>query len=78
MSGDVALVSATTAAELDEVVSFFGIDMEWNRHIFRHAAQADEQAFAVVVRALAEAVRQDRRFGTAARIRQRIMDGRNG
>jgi len=71
MSGP-AVVSVQTAAELAEVAEFFGIDMEWNRHLFRHAAQADGRAFEVVIRALAEAVRQDVRFGTNRRIREAI------
>lgn len=71
MSGS-ALVSERTATELNAVADFFGIDMEWNRHIFRHAAQADGRAFEVVIRALAQAIEQDNRRGITARIRQNI------
>ena len=71
MSGS-ALVSERTAAELNAVADFFGIDMEWNRHIFRHAAQVDGRAFEVVIRALAQAIEQDSRRGITARIRQNI------
>lgn len=67
-----ALVSERTAAELNAVADFFGIDMEWNRHIFRHAAQVDGRAFEVVIRALAQAIEQDSRRGITARIRQNI------
>lgn len=67
-----ALISERTASELATVAGFFGIDMEWNRHIFRHAAQVDSKAFESVIRALAQAVEQDCRFGVAARIRENI------
>jgi len=67
-----ALISERTAADLNVVADFFGIDMDWNRHIFRHAAQVDGQAFAVVIRALAQACEQDSRRGIEARIRERI------
>ena len=53
----------------------FGIDIDCSRHIFRHAAATDPAAFATIVKSLAEAVRQDARFGTAARIRRRIAGG---
>ena len=66
------VVSAKTADELARVAAFFGIDLELNRHIFRHAAQADARAFEVVVKALDEAVQQDLRFGTQRRIRERL------
>lgn len=68
-----ALISERTAAELNAVAEFFGIDLEWNRHIFRHAAQVDGQAFAVVVRALAQAVQQDSRYGITDRIRAQMQ-----
>ena len=67
-----ALISEHTSKELAAVVDFFGIDMEWNRHIFRHAAQVDGRAFEVVIRAMAQAVEQDCRRGVTARIRERI------
>lgn len=73
MSGR-ALVSQKTAAEVDEVARFFGIDMEWNRHIFSYAAQADGRAFEVVIAALAAAIREDIRRGVTGRIRQSIRD----
>ena len=66
------MVSAQTAAELERVSKFFGIDLELNRHIFRHAATADGRAFELVVRALAQAVEQDIRFGVTNRIRETI------
>ena len=64
------LIAGRTAAELETVAGFFGIDLEINRHIFRHAAGVDGSAFEVVMRALAEAVEHDRRFGTGRRIRE--------
>lgn len=73
MSGPVIL-SGQTAAALAEVAKFFGIDMEWNRHIFRHAASRDPVAFATVIAAMAEACRQDVRFGINERIAARISE----
>ena len=67
-----ALISDRTGRELATVADFFGIDMAWNRHIFRHAAQADGRAFEVVIRAMAEAIEQDSRRGINARIREQI------
>lgn len=69
-----AVVSQKTAAEVAEVAQFFGIDMEWNRHIFSHAAQVDGRAFEVVMAAMAAAIREDARRGVTARIRQSILD----
>ncbi|MGL6245688.1 hypothetical protein [Pseudomonas sp.] len=71
MSGPV-VVSGRTAAQLEEVARFFGIDMEWNRHIFRHAAQIDSRAFEVAIGALAQAIEQDSRRGITGRIRESI------
>ncbi len=76
MSG-VAVVSANTRQQLVVVAEFFGIDLESNLHIFRHPAQIDPQAFAVVVKALAEAVEQDGRRGINARIRASIANGKH-
>lgn len=76
MSGS-AIVSARAAAQLEEVARFFGIDMEWNRHIFRHAAQVDARAFEVVIGALAQAIEQDRRYGTNRRIRESMQKEKN-
>jgi hypothetical protein len=72
MSGPV-VVSEQTAAELKAVTDFFGIDLEWNRHIFRFAAQADGNAFQVIIRALAVAINQDQRRGATGRIRANIL-----
>lgn len=69
-----ALVSQKTASDVDEIARFFGIDMEWNRHIFSHAAQADGRAFELVVAAMAAAIREDIRRGVAGRIRQSIRE----
>lgn len=66
------MVSSRTAVELAEVAQFFGVDLEWNSHLFRYAAQVDGRAFEVVIRALAEAVRQDARCGINDRIRRSI------
>lgn len=71
MSGPAA-VSGRTATELAEVAGFFGIDLPLNKHIFRNAALVDGRAFEVVIRALAEAVRQDVRYGIGRRIRENI------
>lgn len=71
MSGP-ALISERTGKELAVVSDFFGIDMEWNRHIFRFAAQTDGRAFEVVIRAMAEAIEQDCRRGINGRIREQI------
>lgn len=68
------ILSGQTAADLGQVAKFFGIDMEWNRHIFRHAASRDPVAFATVMSALAEACSQDSRFGINARVRARISE----
>lgn len=67
-----AVVSRATAEALRTVMGFFGIDEPTNRHIFAAAAERDAQAFAVVVEALAGAVRNDARTGTGERIRVRI------
>lgn len=67
-----ALISERTGKELATVADFFGIDMEWNRHLFRFAAQADGKAFETVIRALAQAIDQDCRRGINARIREQI------
>jgi len=75
MSSPVVL-APETAADLAAVTAFFGIDIDCSRHIFRHAAATDPAAFATIVKSLAEAVRQDARFGTAARIRRRIAEER--
>lgn len=69
-----ALISPQTAADVGEVVRFFGIDMEWNRHIFSHAAQSAPQAFESVMAALAAAIREDIRRGATGRVRQAIKD----
>lgn len=69
-----AMVSQKTAAELAEVANFFGIDMEWNRHIFSRAAQIDGKAFEVVMAAMALAIREDVRFGITDRIRKQILE----
>lgn len=71
MSGP-ALIPERTATDLKAVAEFFGIDLEWNRHIFRYAAQADGRAFEAVIRALAQAIEQDSRRGVTARIRESI------
>lgn len=75
MSGR-AVVTQKTSAEVGEVAKFFGVDMEWNRHIFSYAAQVDGRAFEVVMAAMAEAIRNDVRFGVTARIRQSIQDSK--
>lgn len=66
------LISSACRADLEVVSKFFGIDMAWSDHLFRHAAQVDTRAFEVVIKSLAEAIRQDVRYGTGDRIRQRI------
>lgn len=71
MSGPV-VIPEQTAAELKAVADFFGIDLEWNRHIFRFAAQADGKAFQVIIRELAVAINQDQRRGATGRIRANI------
>ncbi len=75
MSGP-ALISERTGSNLRVVTEFFGIDMEWNRHIFRHAAQSDGPAFEAVMRLLAEAIMQDSRRGITGRIREDIAKGK--
>lgn len=74
MSGPVVL-SKQTADDLVEVARFFGIDLEWNRHLFRHAASRDPAGFAVVIGALAEACRQDSRFGMTGRVMAEFKQG---
>jgi hypothetical protein len=71
-----AVVSQKTAGEVAEIAQFFGIDLEWNRHLFSWAAQADGRAFEVVMAALAVAIRDDVRRGVTARIRQSILDNK--
>lgn len=71
MSGPV-IVSARTGVQLSTVTEFFGIDMEWNRHLFRHAAQVDPRAFEIVIAALAQAVEQDSRHGINRRMRENM------
>jgi len=66
------MVSQKTADEVGEFAQFFGIDLEWNRHIFSYAAQSDGRAFEVVMEALVAAIRNDVRRGLTGRIRQEI------
>lgn len=66
------MVSSRTAAQLKEVARFFGIDLDWNAHIFRYAVQGDAKAFAVVIELLAQAIEQDARRGITARIRENV------
>ena len=75
MSGH-ALIPERTARELKAFAVFFGIDIELNRHIFRHAAQADSRAFETVMHALVEAIEQDIRHGTTQRIREDMRNGK--
>lgn len=71
-----AVVSAKTRADVEDVARFFGVEMEWNRHIFAHAASRDPKAFETTFALLAEAVRQDVRNGVTQRIRDQIAKGR--
>lgn len=57
---------------LQEVCSFFGIDLDANRHIFAHAAKDNLGAFGQVIGLLSGAIQQDKRYGTGRRIREQI------
>lgn len=74
MGADVSapLISRRAADALTVVERFFGIDHEWNRHIFGRAVSADARAFETTICAMAEAIHQDSRFGTTERIRRSI------
>jgi hypothetical protein len=61
---------------LVEVCDFFGIDLEWNRHIFAHAARDNVAAFGSVVNLMAAAVREDRRHGVGRRMRIEAVKSR--
>lgn len=67
-----SVVSRETMGHAQTVADWFGIDMAENRHIFRAAADTSADAFAMVMKAMAGAIEQDVRFGTTARIRERI------
>jgi len=66
------VISKQAAADTKTVADFFGIDMDWCSHIFRHAARGDLKAYEATMRLLAEGCQQDIRFGMADRIRQGI------
>lgn len=70
-----AVVSRQTAAELQEVVRFFGLD-DASQSIWAAAAAREPEAFGLVVAAMAEAVRADRRYGVEKRIRDRLAKDR--
>lgn len=65
-------ISRQTMDDLRTVVDFFGCDLEWNRHIFRHASEQDANAFEITIGNLAAAIRNDARHGITHRIRQQI------
>lgn len=67
-----SVVSKETLAHVETVARFFGVDLEWNRHVFRAAANVDGDAFAVVMKSMAEEIERDLRFGITDRIRAQI------
>lgn len=73
-----SVVSAETMAHVERVTRFFGIDLEYNRHIFRAASSASPDAFATVMRAMAGEIERDVRFGVGDRIRAEVFAKRGG
>lgn len=71
-----SVVSPETMGHVKRVTTFFGIDFEENRHVFRAASNVSSDAFAVVMKAMAEAIEHDVRFGVMARIRQELAKKR--
>lgn len=69
-----AVITAKTAKDLEVLDRFFALDLDTNRHIFRYAAQVNGAAFETVIAALADAVREDCRYGLTQRIRQRVKE----
>jgi len=63
-------ITQQTMADLQEVCSFFGIDLEWNAGVFRDAIRQNEAAAVQFIRNLAAAARDDRRYGLAKRMRE--------
>ncbi|MDD2663975.1 MAG: hypothetical protein PHD19_09460 [Dechloromonas sp.] len=72
------LIPRRAAEALAIVEAFFGIDPEWNRHIFRHAANVDQRAFETTICALAQAVEIDSRRGMTERIKRKVQQERAG
>lgn len=70
------MVSAETLANVELIAKWFGCDLEWNRHIFRAGADADADGFAAVMRAMAQEIQRDVRFGINQRIRDDIQKRR--
>lgn len=73
-----SVVSRETMAHVETVARFFGIDLEWNRHIFRAAATVSVDAFATTMKAMAEEISRDVRHGVSDRIRAQVAAKRAG
>lgn len=67
-----SVVSRETREDVQTVIRFLGLHEDSVIHIFRRAADTSTDAFATTMRAMADAVREDLRFGTTERIRRMI------
>ena len=69
-----SVVSQKCRDDLAEFCGFMDIRLEANRHLCRAAADADREAFGLVMCRMAAACRIDPRRGINERIRQSIRD----
>lgn len=67
------VVSRQTADDVATVMQFFGIGDQNNR-LFGLAADANGDAFAATMGALAGAIKGDQRYGANERVRQALAD----
>lgn len=67
-----SVVSRETREDVQTVLRFLGVNEDSVIHLFRRAADTSADAFATTMRAMAEAVKEDERHGTTARIRRII------
>lgn len=64
-----SVVSRETLRHIEVIARFFGVDLEANRHIFRAGSLVGADAFAMVMKAMADEVERDVRCGVSVRIR---------
>ena len=65
-------VPRETREDVRTIMQFFGLQEDSVIHIFRRAADTNVDAFSITMRAMAEEVRRDSRYGAAERIRRMI------
>lgn len=69
-------VPRETREDVRTIMQFFGLQEDSVIHIFRRAADTNVDAFSITMRVMAEAVREDLRYGTTERIRRMIEQDR--